>query len=166
MQIWGVPWNDVAQLAISVVAFPFVVYQIWQLNRSVQADTHSNLYDHYLKVIELFFEKPHLRPYFYECKRLTDDANAAGNEKLRREIDVMCETIAGLLEHAAVQKKNLPGDSWENCWKAFTVERFRQSPALRQFLAKNGGWYAEAFRTMLAKAGVVLHDGSAEAHDS
>jgi hypothetical protein len=151
----GVRWTEVAQLVVAVVAFPLLFYQILQLKQALQGDAHSNLYDHYLKVTELFLQRPHLRPYFYDAKLFAGDADPEANETLRREIDTMSETIAALLEHAAMQKSNLPGDSWNNCWRAFTVERFRQSPELRTFVATNGGWYAETFCKMLESSGAV-----------
>ena len=62
---------------------------------------------------------------------------------------MMCELLAGLLEHAALQRKNLPGEFWEECWRNYTYERFDSSPALREFWRDNPKLYALTFRTVV-----------------
>ena len=54
----------------------------------------------------------------------------------------MCEAIFGLVEHAVLQKKNLPGDAWRNCWRPYAVERLEQSKALEEFFEPNAHWYS------------------------
>lgn len=161
-----VKWTDVGvfivmivgmllQLGVSAVGFGLIWFQVGlfrvqieQLNRGIRGETHSRLYDHYLKVTERLAEQSKLRPYFYNPdKELKEDD--AGYADLREEIDMMCEIIAGLLEHAAVQEENLPKDSWEACWKAYTIERFAKSVELRKFFRDNYEWYAESFRRVV-----------------
>jgi hypothetical protein len=144
MQTSPVPWTSDVQAIASVVGFVVIIYQIRQLKRAVQSDTHSKLYSHYLEVTKLWLQKPQLRPYFYEGKTL--DESAPNYQDMRREIDVMCEVILGLLEHAVLQKTNLPGDSWKNCWKAYAEERYTCSPDLSKFFSVNRNWYAKALR--------------------
>jgi hypothetical protein len=72
-----------------------------------------------------------------------------GNEQIRQEVETMCELVTGLLEHAALQKVNLPSTYWEQCWKQFTKERYRLSPALRAFWQQNRHWYAKEFRDIV-----------------
>jgi hypothetical protein len=131
------------QLIISAVGFGLVVWQISLLNRGIQGDTHSRLYDHYLKVNDLLSKKPELRPYFYDGKSL--EASHPKHADMLAEIQMMSEVILGLLEHAAVQKDNLPPDSWANCWSNYTDERFQKSPELKKFFKDNHQWYALSF---------------------
>jgi len=135
------------QIVISIAGFTLVWWQIKQLNRSIAGDTHSKLYDHYLKVTELLSQKPALRPFFYEGVEL--ERGFPGYADLRAEIEMTCEIILGLLEHAAVQEKNLPKETWETCWKAYTHERFEKSPELQKFFKDNRKWYAEPFRKVV-----------------
>jgi hypothetical protein len=95
----------------------------------------------------MFLGKPHLRPYFYlgqSPDRLEDSLEA----QLRQsEIAAVCELITGLLEHAVVQRPNIPKHSWEDCWLQFLKEMYKQSPALNQFYWENRHFYAVVFRT-------------------
>ena len=145
MQIAGAKWTEVLQATIAIIGFVLVIHQVWRLKRTVQGQTNTSLYGHYLKVNELLLQNPHLRPYFYEDKLLDESAGDPKDAHLRGEVEMMCEVIAGLLEHAVVQKDNLPADSWENCWKAYTHERFQRSGELRQYFKANQTWYAKSF---------------------
>jgi hypothetical protein len=151
-----VKWTDVWDfrvLTVGIVLQLFALGLVWRqiekLKQGIQGETHSKLYDHYLKVNELLSQQSRLRPYFYNQKVLKEDA--AGYADLRDEIDMMCEVIAGLLEHATVQEVNLPRATWETCWKAYTYERFEKSPELRQFFHDNQEWYAEPFRKVVGR---------------
>lgn len=154
-----VGWTDVQaiipiigfslQLLISSVGFALLIRQITLLNRGIQGDTHSKLYNHYLKVNDLLSKKPELRPYFYDGKPLEE--GSPGHENVLAEIEMRSEIILGLLEHAAVQKNNLPADSWEHCWSAYTYERFKKSPELQKFFRNNYHWYAGSFCEVVRK---------------
>ncbi len=93
------------------------------IQRAIQSDTHSKLYTHYLEVTKLLLQKPQLRPYFYGGKVL--DKSVPDQADIRQEIEVMCEVFLSLFEHAVVQKNNLPGDSWQNCWRAYVKSATR-----------------------------------------
>jgi hypothetical protein len=151
----GVSWADVAkeirwpetiQALISIIGFVAVVCQIRRLKRTVQGETHSELYTHYLEVNKLFLEKTHLRPYFYDSKELNQSDK---RPRLRQQLDSMCEIVLGLLEHAVLQKVNLPGDSWRNCWMTYVRERLDKSPELKNFFRANEQWYAQALRDII-----------------
>jgi hypothetical protein len=58
----------------------------------------------------------------------------------------MCELIFGLVEHAVLQKKNLPRDTWKNCWRPYALERLEQSNALEHFFDPNAHWYTREMR--------------------
>jgi hypothetical protein len=129
----AVKWTDVAQLLVTIIGFVFVVLQLGSLRRQIEGDTHADLYGQYMEMGKLFLRKPHLRPYFYDST----------------EIDMMCELITTLLEHAALQRHNLPGESWADCWRAYTYARFDSSSVLRQWWRANEEVYAASFRTIV-----------------
>jgi hypothetical protein len=135
-------WTSDVQAIASIIGFVVVIYQIWRLKLTIQGDTHSKLYTHYLEVTKLLLQKPELRPYFYEGKTL--DAKLPADAELRQQVEMMSEVFLGLLEHAVLQRKNLPGDSWNNCWKAYVRERYTTSPELARFFRANQKWYAKA----------------------
>jgi hypothetical protein len=142
-----VTWADAVQAIASVVGFGIVIYQVWQLKRTVQSDTHSKLYAHYLEVNKLLLQNSYLRPYFYESKIL--DESDLNHPNIRRDVDMMCEVVLGLLEHAVLQKPNLPDDSWKNCWMAYVYERYQKSPELARFFSGNRELYAKCLQDVL-----------------
>jgi hypothetical protein len=68
------------------------------------------------------------------------------NPHLTEEIELMSEMFLGLIEHAKLQEKNMPKDSWKNCWLPFSHERIRKSPQLMNFFRSNNVWYTQALR--------------------
>jgi hypothetical protein len=143
MEVLGVKWTDVVLAAGSVIGFVLVIYQLMQLRHSIAGEAHGKLYAQYVELGKLLLARPHLYPYFFECKRL--EGKEADNTALRNELSMMCELTLGLLEHAVVQRVNLPEDSWENCWRAYTYDRFANSSELRSFFEAKRKWYARSF---------------------
>ena len=138
-----VKWTDVAQLGVSIIGFGFVWYQVRQLGKAVAGDAYTSLYEQYVEVGKLFLERPHMRPYFYNDRAV--DERARDGEKILAEVEIVSELMTGLLEHAALQRHSMPRKIYEECWQAYTKERFEKSPALRAFWEKNKGWYAKKF---------------------
>jgi hypothetical protein len=138
-----VKWTDVAQLCVSIIGFGFVWYQVRQLGKAVEGDAYTSLYEQYVEVGKIFLERPQLRPYFYNDRAV--DERAPDGEKTLAEVEIVAELMTGLLEHAALQRHSMPRRIYEECWQAYTNERFEKSPALRAFWEKNKGWYAKKF---------------------
>jgi hypothetical protein len=161
-------WAGWGQVAIGLAGFALVCYQLVQLKRAVHGDTQSKLYEHYLRVNELLLERPELRPFFYDCTPFDENEFAsrrppgAHREVTQNDIDMMCETILGLLEHATLQRPNLPRGSWRTCWAAYTRVRFEQSPALAGFFLKNKHWYATELCAVVQSQGAFGPTGSAQ----
>lgn len=149
MEIFGqtiggeMTWAAVVQAAASIIGFIFISVQLVHLIRSIRGATQDRLYAQYTEICKLFLQNPHLRPYFYENKTLTDSERAS-TPRLAQEIDFMSEAILGLIEHAVLQKKNLPGDAWKHCWLPYTRERVAKSDAMRKFFQTHKGCYAKA----------------------
>src|SRR5262249_52949388 len=138
-------WASVVQAGASVFGFIYVGYQLWQARLNLRGATEHTLYNHYTEICKLFISKPHLRPYFYENKLMTlaDQSNSA---HLREEIDMMSEAVLGLIEHSVLHEKNLPGDTWTNCWMPYMYERLYRSTEMRNFFYPNRSWYTKALR--------------------
>jgi len=142
-----VKWTDVAQLVATVIGFVFVAVQLRSLRKATEGDTHADLYGQYMELGKLFLRNPHLRPYFYDSAEI--DGDAPGNSRIHQEIAIMCELVTSLLEHASLQKCNLPGESWEECWQSYTFERFDSSSVLREWWRANETLYAATFRKLV-----------------
>jgi hypothetical protein len=139
------------QAAASFVGFFIVIFQLFHLRRNLLGATQDKLYDHYTDVCKLFMQYPELRPYFYPPE---SDAGATAapersenfKEELAPRIALMCELILGLIEHAALQKKNVPRDIWESYWRPYAIERLKAAKALRKFYESNSHWYSIAMQ--------------------
>jgi hypothetical protein len=93
--------------------------------------------------------KPHLYPYFY-ANKILDVASA--DQTLREEVDIMAEAILGVIEHAAIQRKNMPRYAWEQCWKKFAHERINKSEQLKEYYDKNQNWYTTDIKRVFETA--------------
>src|ERR1700689_4242082 len=113
-----VKWTDVGQLCATVIGFVLILYQVRLLRKATAGSTYASLYGEYTEVCKLFLKTPYLRPYFYDSVEVP--ADVPGNEKIRQEVEIMCELVTGLLEHAALQKENIPANAWEECWREYT----------------------------------------------
>jgi hypothetical protein len=147
MEILGAKWTDVLQCLITAGGFVFVWSQIKLLRQSTAGSTYASLYGEYMDVCKLFLEKPQLRPYFYHPAAGAPEMPDGG--EARQTVEVMCELMTGLLEHATLQQGNIPANIWEQCWKKYTNDRFNESPAMRSYWELNRHLYADAFRKVV-----------------
>ena len=137
-----VTWAAAIQAAAAVIGFGVVIYQVAHLRKNIRGATQDRLYGHYTELCKLFMQHPHLYPYFYEEETFADDPKFP---HLREEIELISETMLGLMEHSCLQHKNLPHDSWEGCWRPYTYERFDKSPLLVKYFLANQRWYTKEF---------------------
>jgi hypothetical protein len=146
MEILGAQWTDVLQVLIAFFGFLFVIYQVRRLVGSIAGDAHASLYGQYMDLLKMFLERPQLRPYFYKSN--ASPASWPDDARQQQEVEAACEMMLGLLEHAALQQQNLPNSSWEECWIAYTKERFAESPVLNDYWKKHIELYAMALRNI------------------
>jgi cold shock protein len=111
----------------------------------------KRLYAHYTEICKLFMQYPELRPYFYgrsevDAKTVTREQVQECSDPPPPKVAFMCEAIFGLVEHAILQKRNLPGDAWRNCWGPYAMERLEQSEAMERFFESNAHWYSHRMR--------------------
>jgi hypothetical protein len=150
-QLHGPTIAAVIQMVAAIIGFPVVIYQLVQLHKNLQGGTQDRLYAHYTEICKLFMQHPELRPYFYGRSEV--DAKTVKREQVQEcsdssppKVAFMCEAIFGLVEHAVLQKRNLPGDAWRNCWRPYTIERLEQSEAMERFFESNAHWYSHRMR--------------------
>ena len=145
-------WIEVGKVVLPIAGFVVVFFQLRFVARTLKSNSASKLYDQYLKLNELFLGKPALRPYFYDNKPVPQQET----EELKTQVASMAEAIMGILEHAALQRRNLPSKSWQQCWKTFTKDRLQTSPSMRQFYVDNEVMYAKDLRSLITKFGLSL----------
>ena len=134
----------VIQAAASVLGFAFIVWQIQLVIRGLRGATQDRLYGHYNEALKLLMSKPYLYPYFYERKEFT--GNTPEHPNLRAEIDIVSETILGIVEHARIQMHNLGKESWFGCWHPYFKERWDKSIELQRFFGPHESWYTGVLR--------------------
>jgi hypothetical protein len=142
-------WSTIALVLVTAIGFGFVAWQAAEIRTTITDDALNTLYNQYTELLSLLHTKPHLYPYVYN--------NAALSEKdiqeypaLRAEMNIICETVLALIEHALMYDRRLPNDAWNNCWRPYAEERFMKSKELRQFFKGNESWYAQSLRDFYA----------------
>lgn len=124
------------QAVVALAGFIALWYQIRDLKLAVHSDTQAKLYEHYTQVVGMILERPHLRPHLYKDVAVPGETQEAATR--RRELDSMCEIMAGLLEHGLLQKRNLPNKAWKECWQPAPVPlRERQRKLVRQVVPRH-----------------------------
>jgi hypothetical protein len=147
-------WADVALVAqtiIQFVGFPFVIWQVWELQKSLHSTTHSNIYTHYTDTIRWFLDKPHLYPYFRENRLLVGSVEPSAMPVRSAEVLTLCELTTTLFEHATLEKENMPSTTWENCWLPYIRASYKRSDEMVDFFKKNRSFYVPEFQELIER---------------
>jgi hypothetical protein len=122
-------------IAVNVVGFYFVIRQIRQQALATRGDTYTNLCSLSYDILRMMAERPHLYPYFYERKPLTE----AGEHRV--EVLCCCEMIANYCDNTALQRENIPDHVWQR-WRNFVREQIALSVVLQDFMREYRAWYS------------------------
>jgi hypothetical protein len=131
----------VISCVVSIIGFPLVLNQFKQMRSTAAGQAHSWTFEYLDRIHGDFLEKPQLTPFFYSRKVVSQ----SDGEDVRRRVDIMCERILCVLEHAVLQKDNMPSDGGQNCWREFALIRFERSIELRRFFAMNRRIFSAEF---------------------
>lgn len=142
-------WTNVCQavcaigsLGVAVIGFAALFYQLVQLRRSVQSDTHGKLYTEDYSVVQLFLSECALRPFFYSNKPISeDDPNYS-------KAAIVAELLCSHFEHIILQEPNLP-EHIRPRWDAYVRAMYAQSPIIRDHLRDNKDWYSEQLHELV-----------------
>ena len=137
-----VKWTDVVQAPVGLCGLPLVLYQLRELQRSIQEQYHQ--------VVGAVLERPTLRPYFYENKALDSSISPA----LQADVESMCELIAAVLEHAHFQGKDVGTTRSKQCWGPYIEERLEKSSVLKDYIRRNKHWYSEELQRHIENTGI------------
>jgi hypothetical protein len=148
-------WIEFGQLVIALGGVGFVIKQLFDVqesldlqNKNLQAQTLATIYREYFRVCREVVKRPHLRAFLYEGLRL--DAAHKADDTLRAEVTTICELMTGVLEQAAVQRKNLPREAWLRCWRPFVREMYRNPASeFAEYYRKHRHFYATCFKAIV-----------------
>ncbi len=133
---------------VAIVALGLVLRQIFQIERQIQGSSCSSLYEQMILIDQFFINNPDYKPFIYSNK------NIEHNEKNYDKIRSIAEMISDMIEHAYVQKNNLPKDVWPR-WVDYFSYLYDSSPILRQHLHESGKWYSDNILLIIGKTGRI-----------
>jgi hypothetical protein len=146
-------WTDVFQVAqaiAQIIGFPFVIYQVHELQKNLHSTAHSNIYTRYADTIRWLLDKPHLFPYFRENVRLESSGQATEMALKQAEVHSLCELTTTLFEHALLERHNMPSTSWRDCWMPYITASYEQSVEMRLFFEAHQGFYVPEYCILIA----------------
>ena len=146
---------EAGSFLIGLVGVPVLIWHVSGVhkglqtqNRNIQAQTLGRLYNHYFTLCRALLRRPHLRGYLYDAVVLKADL---ADDKLRSQVNTVCEMMTGLLEHAVLQRPNIPAGSWCDCWQPFLEEMYKNNDSeLAEFFRKNRHFYSTDFQKVVA----------------
>lgn len=56
-----------------------------------------------------------------------------------------------LFEHAMLEKRNMPGDTWRSRWLPYIQQSYERSVELRRFYESNRHFYVRRYRRLIEK---------------
>jgi hypothetical protein len=142
-------WATFALVLATAVGFGFVAWQAAELKTTITDDALNTLYSQYTELLSLLHTKPYTYPYVYMNADLSEGV-IQDHPTLRAEMNLICETLLALIEHALMYNRRLPHDAWNNCWRPYAEERFTTSKELCKFFEKNEHWYAQSLKDFYA----------------
>lgn len=149
-------WTDVVEalsgfgvFCATILGFYFVVRQIRLIDqqlklveRTLQADTNTQLCSQSLQILAHLSDKPYLYDYFYNFKSLEP------NDPHKVEVLCLCEMIANYSDLVALQLSNMPPEV-QTRWSRFITDTLAASPALREHLHRYRLWYSDELLKLL-----------------
>jgi hypothetical protein len=146
---------EAGSFLVGLVGVPVLIWHVRGVHkgietqtRNIQAQTLGCLYNHYFTLCRTLLRRPHLRGYLYDGVALKADP---ADDKRRSQVNTVCEMMTGLLEHAVLQRPNIPRDSWSNCWEPYLKEMYKNSDSeLAGFFRKNRHFYSTDFQKVVA----------------
>jgi len=145
--------SDLIKLILSILSFVTVcitlillvlqnrviVMQTQFSYQSVESSVFGSITSHALASDELFINNPHLRPYFFSGKDLTE------NDPIYHQVYGTAEFYLDYFDSLSTQLRKYP-HLWryeKDSWEANIIDMFAWTPALCRFLEANKDWYGD-----------------------
>jgi hypothetical protein len=157
---------EAGNFLVGLVGVPVLIWHVRGVHkgietqtRNIQAQTLGCLYNHYFTLCRTLLRRPHLRGYLYDDVALRA---YPANDKLRSQVNTVCEMTTGLLEHAVLQRLNIPEGSWRDCWQPYLKEMYKnRNSELALFFRKNRHFYSTDFQDVVDPLIATKNDTSA-----
>jgi hypothetical protein len=127
------------QTAINLALLLFVLFQLRQVNKSIQSSAQTSLYSQSTEVRKIILGQPELFPYLFEGKPLDPEIDKLLRDKIR---------IVGLLqlsylENLITQEKNLNRSHHTEWLDTFIPLSLENSPVMVEILKENPDVYCK-----------------------
>jgi GNAT superfamily N-acetyltransferase len=119
---------------VTASGFVFVYRQLRSQRSALETQTSWQIYETGIGILQLFVERPEMRPYFYDGRAVPAE------EPARSQVLAMTELVADHLE-SIVMVRGAIGEETYSVWVPYIQEMQRKSPALRSFLAPSNQGY-------------------------
>lgn len=139
---------SILQTTINLVLLAFVIYQLKQVNRSIQSSAQTGLYSQSAEVRKIMLNQPELFPYLMEGKSLDPKMDKV----LRDKIKIVGLIQLSYLENLITQEKNLDKSYHTEWLDKFIPMSLKNAPIMIQILEDNPDAYCKeliAFRNSL-----------------
>ena len=138
-------WTDIAQtiaaigtLALALIGFPLIIYQIRQLERAVQGDTQEKMFSRCHDISQLMLQYPEVRPY------ILDGAQVPQDDQIKAKVIAFVEILGDFLELLYFQRQNMTDEVWQS-WDSYIHDVYKRCPELAAYYGKNAAWYYAPF---------------------
>lgn len=119
-------------------------------NQVAEASVQTDVAELLQTALTLLVDRPHLRPYFYDCQTL-DPADENRNVVL-----LIAEQIADAVETSLENARTVTsfGDTNLEDWRRYTTRLFADSPALREIVTDRGSGEWPRLNALLSLSGL------------
>lgn len=126
------------EIIIAALGFVAVLWQLRQLDKDLKSNTRTSIYDMAARIKEVFLDRPHLRPYFF-------DGAAIGQEDEHfSEAMAVADYFCLYLEQIATQRATIAKQD-RAAWCKYAHDIYKNSPIIQFYLSDKKQWYSASF---------------------
>jgi hypothetical protein len=139
-------WIFLSGVIVNALAFVGVIVSLLLLRAqgSTQRDAtlavaYQNMAAQMADVAKFFVDNSELRPYFFDSKALPESRDE------HDRVLAVAEMYVNFMDNVLTQSPVLKRAGVTADWEAYFLDRYRTSPAIREYWSKHGnGWYAHS----------------------
>lgn len=128
---------------VSVAGFIVIIIQLFRVDKSLKSSARGSIYDMASRIKEVFIEKPHLRPYFFE------NVEIGKNSEHYPEVLAITDYYCLYLEQISTQQHNID-KSERDSWRRYVQAIYNNSPIIKEYLMDKQKWYSPKFWDIIA----------------
>ena len=146
---WG-SLGDWAGALVAAFGFIFIWVQLKHERSALEAQTRLQIYELGSNVLNMFVERPELRPYFYSNRPIPT------KDPLRSQVLAATELVLDQLESIVMSHGDMDATTLET-WAKYMNGIYLTSPTIQEFLDEDheGNRYDKKFRDLISGEGGV-----------